>query len=154
MVGAPDSGYGRASSMVLECSCHSRLPVHKEVQRGSCPSLLLLAGSDQAAIDQGSWLLGAELLFESPAPLQNFSKHRSPDPAELQHTRIVDPRWVQVAVARVREREAFLETKRKLGSRVPPSYPSDPDEKVPKGSGKGPKGKDKEKNKDKETPAK
>ena len=49
---------------------------------------------------------------------------------------------------------AFLKTKKKLDSRVAPSYPSDPDEKVPKGSGKGPKGKDKEKNKDKETPAK
>ena len=61
---------------------------------------------------------------------------------------------MQVAVAGVREREAFLETKRKLGTKAlnpPPSEGSAPqgEGRQPKGEGKGRKGKDKEKEKEK-----
>ena len=108
---------------------------------------------------EGWWLLSGTPVRES-GPLQNFSKHRAPDVGELQHTRIVDPRWVQVAISRIREREAFLETNR-LGTRVPlPLHPADPnappgEERPPKESGRGSrKGKDKEKNNDKESTAK
>ena len=79
-------------------------------------SLLLLAGADQAAIDSGSWLLGSEFLLEGAAPLQSFTRHRGPDLHEQQHTRTLDPRWIHVAMSRVREREAFVEVRRKLGA--------------------------------------
>ena len=78
--------------------------------------LLLLAACDQAAVDSGSWLLGAEFLFEPSAPLQAFARHRTPELHEQQHTRILDPRWISVAMARVKEREAFNEVRRKLGA--------------------------------------
>ena len=93
-------------------------------------SLLLVAAADQAAIDSGSWLLGAEFLLEPAAPLQAFARHTRPDIHEQQSTRVLDPRWVSV------------EVRRKLGGGGgrPPgggSAAQDPSEKDEKGGGKG-----------------
>ncbi|CAE7386548.1 unnamed protein product [Symbiodinium sp. KB8] len=108
-------------------------------------SLLLVAAADQAAIDSGSWLLGAEFLLEPYAPLQAFARHTRPEMHEQQSTRILDPRWVSVAMSRVRERESFVEVRRKLGGGGgrPPGGgsaaqdPSEKDDKGDKGGGKG-----------------
>ena len=87
-------------------------------------SLLLLAAADQAAVDAGSWLiLGSEFLFESAAPVQAFARHRGPELHEQQHTRILDQRWIHVAMSRVRERESFVEVRRKLGGPVRATLP-------------------------------
>ncbi|CAE7242495.1 Fem1b [Symbiodinium sp. CCMP2592] len=58
---------------------------------------------------------GSELLFEQAAPLQSFSRHRAPEAHEQQHTKILDPRRISVALSRLKEREAFMEVRRKLG---------------------------------------
>ncbi|CAE7217549.1 unnamed protein product [Symbiodinium sp. CCMP2592] len=113
-------------------------------------SLLLLAAADQAAVDSGSWLLGAEFLLESAAPIQAFSRHRGPELHEQQHTRILDQRWIHVAMSRVRERESFVEVRKKLGGGASgrPAAPAgsgsgdtpEKDEKAGKGARKGQKG--------------
>ena len=105
-------------------------------------ALLLVAAADQAAIDSGNWLLGAEFLLEPAAPLQAFARHTRPEMHEQQSTRILDPRWVSVAMSRVRERESFVEVRRKLGGGGgrPPgggNASQDQPEKEEKGGGKG-----------------
>ena len=103
-------------------------------------SLLLLAAADQAAVDAGSWLiLGSEFLFESAAPVQAFARHRGPELHEQQHTRILDQRWIHVAMSRVRERESFrrseTETRRTSSGDAP-----EKEERPGKGARKGQKG--------------
>ena len=105
---------------------------------------LFLAAADPAPVDSGSWLLGSEYLLEPAAPLQSFAKHRPPESSEAQHTRILDPRWISVAVARINERESFIEVRHKLENPRPPNS-NEPgkakgDDKKGAGRGNGPKG--------------
>ena len=97
--------------------------------------------SDQASVDSGSWLLASEYLLEPAAPLQSFAKHRPPDISEAQHTRILDPRWILVAVSRVKERESFIEVRKKLGNSRPCGAAEEPSKGKDKGNGKGPNAK-------------
>ena len=114
---------------------------------------LLLAAADQAAIDAGSWLLSAEMLLEPGPPLASFSKHRPPESWEDRKTKLLDPRVFSVLIHRIREREAFQEARKKLGScsiaQDPPPTPNprNPDAERPsrKKTGKG-KGKESDSN--------
>jgi hypothetical protein len=90
---------------------------------------LLLAAADQVAIDGGSWIVASELLLDPPPPpFTAFSSHRLPDPTEDQYSRLYDPRWVEVAQARLRELEEFGERKRKLLQRRAPEPARNDDE--------------------------
>ncbi|CAE7606984.1 unnamed protein product [Symbiodinium sp. CCMP2592] len=99
---------------------------------------LMLAALDQSSLDSGSWLLAAEMLLEPSPPLSSFSRHRPPDPGESHQTKVMDPRWISVLMHRIKERESFIEARKKLSApRGQPSTSSDPDKEKPEKPGKG-----------------
>ena len=73
---------------------------------------------DQVSIDKGSWLLAQELSLEVGPPMSSFRKHEvassAGDPA---YSRLLDPRWAEVALAKLREEADFLDRRQKLSSR-------------------------------------
>lgn len=103
---------------------------------------LLIAASDQAAIDGGSWLLSNVSLLEQVAPYQSFSSHQAPSSQELQHSVLWDPRWFELFLAHVKEMDSYQETRRKLSKQPNPKKPEDPP-KNPKAPNPKPKAKQK-----------
>ena len=116
-------------------------------------ALLALASLDQAAIDQGNWLLASEFSMQPSPPFSAFQRPRTLDPLESRQTKIIDPRWISVFMSRLKERDAFHTAKKNLsgqGSSAPPGgtasgdaargsgdLPPKPPRKPPKGGGKG-----------------
>ncbi len=71
-------------------------------------------------MDGGSWLVAQELLFEDPPPLSSFEKRPTqPKGSEVPHTRLADPRWVEVALARLKDVDELNERRRRLGGPPP-----------------------------------
>ena len=75
---------------------------------------VLLAAADQSAIDGGSWVLGNVALLEGPPPYQAFATHSAPSHQELQHSTLLDPRWIEVFLGHVKEQDSYMESKKKL----------------------------------------
>ena len=101
-------------------------------------ALLLLAASDQGLVDSVG--VGIGVSFGARRFRCTFAKYRPPESSAAQHTRILDARWISVAVARIKERESFIEVRRKLGNNRPPGPNEDQNKaKTDKGNGKGPK---------------
>lgn len=76
---------------------------------------------DQQSCDQGGWLLASELSLEPPPPYSSFSTHTTPSPWEVPHTRLIDGRWYELILSRLRDLAEYQEKKMKLtttGSRV------------------------------------
>lgn len=76
-----------------------------------------MGAADQASIDQGSWLISSVSLLEPPPPYQLFATHVSPSIQESQHTVLYDHRWVDLFLSHLKEVDAYVETKKKLGSK-------------------------------------
>jgi len=96
---------------------------------------LATACYDQQSCDRGGWLLAAELTLEPPPPYSSFSSHNPPDQWETQHTRLVDDRWCELFMAKLKDLAEFQEKKLKLAApRGKKEEPSKPD---PKKKGKG-----------------
>eukprot|EP00439_Symbiodinium_sp_Y106_P085181 s250_g27.t2 len=106
--------------------------------------------SRQAAIDQGNWLLASEFSMQPSPPFSAFQRPRGLDPLETRQTKILDPRWISVFMARLKERDAFHTARRNLtapgaaapsGATVTPEAPAggsgDPPRKPPRKPGKG-----------------
>eukprot|EP00438_Fugacium_kawagutii_P020517 Skav212694 [mRNA] locus=scaffold1930:276574:278753:+ [translate_table: standard] len=120
--------------------------------------LLGLAAIDQSSLDGGSWMLSQEMLLEPAPPFASFVGRRLPDPAEQAVTRIIDDRWADVLLWRLKEKDSFIETRKRLQQARPAgggkggdqnnSTTNNPPENKPK---KNPKGKAKG---DKATPEK
>ncbi len=87
---------------------------HEEA-RARCA--VLIAASDQSSIDGGSWLLASSALLEAPPPFQAFQNHSPPSLQELQHTVLLEPRWIEVLMAHLKEVDTFIESKKKLGGK-------------------------------------
>ena len=81
-----------------------------------CLMLLML---DQTACDRGSWALSAELSLESSPPMSVLSQHVPPSVSdgEQPFSRLLDPRWAEVAMAHVKETEEFVTKRLKLGKK-------------------------------------
>ena len=101
---------------------------------------------DQHACDSGNWLLATELTMESPPPATNFAMHQPPAPSELPHTKLVDPRWFDLVMSKVKDLADFHEKKAKLTPALarPSKTPEEPSPKPKakakakgKGGGKG-----------------
>ena len=103
---------------------------------------LLLAAGDQLSVDRGSWLIASEMMLEDGPPMAAFNNHTLPQDHEAPFTRLVDGRWVDLFVAKLRGFEELAEKKRKLSSKKPPTPPPGvpPPKAQPKGKGKGQKG--------------
>ena len=109
--------------------------------RARARAALLLASADQASIDGGSWVVSTVALMEPLLPYQEFAKHTSPLPSENQSTALFDPRWSEVFLGTLRERESYNEAKKKLqGNKQGNNKNDDPPGNPPggrKGKGKG-----------------
>ena len=89
---------------------------------------LLVAASDQAAIDGGSWMVAQTGLLEPSPPYHMFNNHSLPSAHESQSSALYDPRWLDVFVNHIRDLDSYQDAKRKLGrgkERAPP--PGDKD---------------------------
>ncbi|CAE7221564.1 unnamed protein product [Symbiodinium sp. CCMP2592] len=80
---------------------------------------LCIAACDQQAFDNGQWTLAEQFLLEQPPPLSAFAGKRnaSSDATDTYHTRLVEPRWAELCLHKVRELEQHLEAKKKLGGK-------------------------------------
>ena len=109
-------------------------------------SYLALAALDQQAVDRGSWLLASEVTLEPPPPFHTFALHRAPEPWEVPHSLLVDPRWCELFMTRLKDISDFQEKKGKLSgyqgrhptADPPPGLRPDPEpKKKAKAAGKG-----------------
>lgn len=75
---------------------------------------VLIAAADQTSIDAGSWLLSGVALLEPAPPFHTFAAHQTPGHQELQHSALLDPRWMELFLSHVKEMDSYQETKRKL----------------------------------------
>ena len=78
---------------------------------------VLLLQIDQSCVDKGSWTLAADLALEPPPPFSNLALHRAPDVAsgELPYSRLLDPRWAELALNHLKEQDDYLTRRRNLG---------------------------------------
>ena len=74
---------------------------------------ILLLQIDQSACDRGNWTLAAELSLEHPPPFSSLLQHSPPSEGEPPYSRLLDPRWGEIAMAYLREQDEFV-TKRKV----------------------------------------
>ena len=118
--------------------------VRGDTKQARARAALMVAAADQAAIDGGSWLMASVALLEPPAPYHSFSHHQSPSSQDLQHSVLLDPRWMEVFLAHVKDLDSYQEAKKRLGKSPSASTPSlndkDPRPKPkskPKAKGKG-----------------
>ena len=89
-------------------------------------------------IDRGSWVMSAELALEVAPPFHAFRQHEHNHTGQV-YSRLLDPRWAEVAIAHVKEQADFVEKRTRLskgpaGGPPKDSSPDEPDEgKPPKG---------------------
>lgn len=108
---------------------------------------LALAQLDQQACDRGSFLLAAEVSLESAPPYSAFSSHQPPESWEHPHSKLLDPRWVDLMMSRLRDIADFQEKKAKLSGHRKQEENTENPNKLPKpgkpgkGNGKGKDGK-------------
>ena len=74
-----------------------------------------VAAYDQQSYDRGAWTLAGEISLESHPPYSAFGNHAVPDPSESHHTRLIDSRWVDLFMSRLRSLADFQEKKSRLG---------------------------------------
>ncbi len=84
-----------------------------EEARARC--CLTLAAIDQSSIDNGSWTLSQEILLEQAAPYASFSGRRNPDLSRHPASRLLDERLLEVVVWRIKDRDQYLESRKRLG---------------------------------------
>ena len=67
-------------------------------------------------LDGGSWSLANEFLLEVPPPFSAFQNRRAPDPSEQVATRLVEDRFLDVMLWRIRDRDSYLESRKRLAA--------------------------------------
>ncbi len=111
-----------------------------EVSQARARLALALAAVDQAAIDGGSWSLAGEFLLETPPPFSAFQNRRAPDPTEQVATRLIEDRFLDVMLWRIRDRDSYLESRKRLAAaskaRQQPGPDAGPPNPVPRPKGK------------------
>lgn len=99
---------------------------------------LALAAVDQQAVDRGSWIMAAEAALEPAPPFHSFSLHRAPEGAETPHSVLLDPRWCELFMARIKDISEYNDKKMKLSSAPAKTAEVVPEAKAqPKKPGKG-----------------
>eukprot|EP00438_Fugacium_kawagutii_P002455 Skav235883 [mRNA] locus=scaffold5594:7902:12776:+ [translate_table: standard] len=78
-----------------------------EEARARC--CLALAAMDQQAADRGSWLLAAEVSLEPPPPFHSFQLHRPPEGWESPLSQLVDTRWADLMMSRLKDVSDYQE---------------------------------------------
>ena len=102
---------------------------------------LAVAALDQQACDRGSYLLASEVMMELPPPYSSFLSHQPPEQWELQHSRLLDPRWVELMMGKLKDLSDFQEKRIKLTTTRRTEDPAAPKVEKPGKGAKGQKGK-------------
>lgn len=120
------------------------------VEQARARTCLLLCALDQAALDSGAWTLAQEVLLEPAAPFAAFASRKLPDQWEQATSKILEDRWVDVLMWRIRDRDSYIEARKRLtssrssnnpkGDFPPKDPPKDPNPKRQPKPGKGAKG--------------
>eukprot|EP00913_Durusdinium_trenchii_P006727 g6323.t1 len=97
-------------SAILDCL------VSGKIEEGRARAGLLLLQLDQTAADRGNWQLAATLSLEPQPPFTVLAQHHPPDTAmgEQPFSKLLDPRWAEVALAHLKDTEEYLEKRKKL----------------------------------------
>ena len=88
---------------------------NKKFAEARARASLALAAYDQSSLDSGSWQLAQEFLLELPAPFASFANRRAPDATEQTSSRLIDERILELVMWRLKDRDSFLESKKRLG---------------------------------------
>ena len=76
-----------------------------------------IAACDQTSLDAGSWLLSQEVLLEQSPPMQAFQSRRPIDQWEQTGTKLLDDRMMEVLLWKVKNKDNYLEARRRLSGR-------------------------------------
>lgn len=112
-----------------------------KVEEARARAGLGLAMLDQQGCDSGGWLIASEMSLEAPPPYGSFLNHSPPSAWETPHTKLVDSRFFDLLVSKLKDLAEFHEKKGKLGGNQktrtedPPVKRPDP-KKGGKGAGK------------------
>ena len=124
LAGATARGWLESRSRLMNYTSHVRWTwavagiwdslMRGEVAQARARAALLVAAADQASIDQGSWLLSNVMMLEPAAPSSSFAGHHPPGPQDLQHTALIDSRWIELFLGHVKEMDSYQEAKKRL----------------------------------------
>ena len=81
---------------------------------------LLLLQLDQMSVDRGSWTLASELTLEAAPPMSTLAQHVPPaiQDGEAPYSRLLDPRWSEVALAHLSETDNYLAKRKTVGKKA------------------------------------
>lgn len=77
----------------------------------------------QQACDSGSWVLASGICLESPPPMSSFSRH-APSSLEFPHSKLIDPRWIDLAVSKVKDLADYHEKRARLSNNFQKKQPA------------------------------
>ena len=97
----------------------------------------------RSGIDGGSWIVSTVSMLEPLPPYQEFAKHTVPGPAESQVSALYDPRWADIFLRSLKDRESYNEAKKKLQTADRSRNQGGNQSSEEKGGGQPPKGKGK-----------
>lgn len=117
----------------------------KKFEEAKTRALLGLAAIDQSSLDGGNWTLAQEVLLEPAPPFHSFVGRRLPEVWEQTTSKLLDDRIADVLMWRLKDRDAFVEARKRLQVQKPnqraeekPAAAAKPaPKKTPKGKGKG-----------------
>lgn len=128
-------------SGIYDCLASGRVAEAKARAR----SLLGIAALDQASLDGGSWLMAQEMLLEAAPPFASFQGRRLPESWEQSVTKLIDERWAEILMWKLKDKDSFNEARKRLsmgkaGGLTTPNKDAPLVDPKPKKGGKGAKG--------------
>lgn len=95
-------------AMGVGCGSHLGCPYPEQCREARARCALMVAAADQTSIDAGSWVLSGVALLEPPPPFHSFATPQSPAPQEMQHSSLLDLRWVvELFLGHVKEMDTY-----------------------------------------------
>lgn len=91
---------------------------------------LLLLQLDQASIDRGQWHLASELSLEMGPPFSTLNQHQVPSvqDGESPFSRLLDPRWAELALGHLKDTEEYVQKRTQLGKKLTTTTTSNPED--------------------------
>ena len=116
----------------------------KKFEEAKTRTLLGLAAIDQSSLDGGNWTLAQEVLLEPAAPFHSFIGRKIPEVWEQTTSKLLDDRIADVLMWRLKDRDAFVEARKRLQVQKPnPRQDQQPVPAAKPAPKKGPKAKGK-----------
>ncbi len=109
--------FGWTISGILDCLRSDR------VSEAKARCYLALIAVDQSSIDSGSWALAQEITLEPPPPFGSFVGRRPVDLNEQVASRLLDERMLDLFLWRLKDKDAYLESRRRLNQNRPKAGP-------------------------------